>query len=98
MNDIAKGENPYGWVTVLSDHFEKHGLEVVFSKAYDHPRRYLRVWSDLCLHLMEEIAESMKREEELLPLISKAAEELQRGCVNPSPAPLLVVGRKPTST
>lgn len=91
---MAKDEKPIAWVSHLPDHFEQHGLKVEFTKAYEAPRRYLRVWSDLFLHLMEEFAAGMQKPE-VFALIAKAALEVEKGCIVPSPFPLMVVGKKP---
>jgi hypothetical protein len=91
---MMKDEKSFDWVAKLPDYFEKHGLEVVFTQAYEAPRRYLRVWSDLLMLMMEEFAEAIKKQD-LQTLVGEAAKEFERGCINTNPFPIVVVGKKP---
>jgi hypothetical protein len=91
---MARGGHSTAWVTKLPVHLQEHGLEVLFTQEYDPPKRFLRIWTELFLHLMEELAASMNKEE-LNVLVLKASEEVGRGCVNASPYPIVVVGKKP---
>jgi hypothetical protein len=96
-DDMASDGQSTAWVTKLPVLLQDQGIEPLFTQAYDAPKRYLRVWTELLLHLMEELAASMNKKE-LSMLVLKASEEVGRGCVNVSPFPIVVVGKKPLGT